>query len=518
MLGKPLVAARRGALVLLVGLFPASPLAGQSPCADCHPKEVEGYARSGMSRSLGRPVNQPGGVVVHSASAARFTVKSDEAGMRHASSGGGRAESYAVSYFVGSGRTGRSYLVSRRGYLFQSPVSYYAERAAWDLSPGYAGDPNPDFSRPVAAECLQCHAGRALPIAGTENRYEDPPFAAEAISCDRCHGPSEEHLARPGLGTIVNPRNLAARARAGVCEQCHLAGEARVPNPGRELSDFRPGMELEDVWSVYVLERQPGTPAGEMKAVSHAESLAQSACARSSGDRMWCGSCHNPHETPADPARYYRDRCLACHGDALLETHSSPSDDCIGCHMPKQGAADIAHAAVTDHRIVRDPRIQPAGTGGQRLRAWRQPAAGLRKRNFGLALIAVGERYQYDLLMRHGLRFLREARESFPRDPAVLSGIGKALFGRREFAAAADSFEAAAEIEPRSADHPLHLGSVYRELGDTDKAIECFERAIRLDPGRRDAYQGLETLFMQTGRPETARRTMLRYEAFLNGR
>jgi predicted CXXCH cytochrome family protein len=330
--------------------------------------------------------------------------------------------------------------------------------------------------------------------------------------------------------TIVNPKNLSPRARASVCEQCHLAGEARVPNPGLELADFRPGMELEDVWSVYVLERQSAAPADEMKAVSHAESLALSVCAKSSGDAMWCGSCHNPHETPVNSARSYRKWCLACHGEALLQTHSSPSADCIGCHMPKQGTADVAHAAVTDHRILRDPRNQPAGTARQRLAAWREPAAGLRKRNFGLALIEVGERYRYDLLMQQGLRLLNELRESAAsdpavmrdgavmRDPAVMAAIGKALYGRRQFAGAAAMFEAAGEIEPRVADHPLHLGSVYRELGESGKAIEYFERAIQLDPGRRDAYQGLATLFRETSRPQQARGAMLRYEEFLNRR
>ena len=505
------------ALVVLVGLLLPMPLVSESPCAKCHPKEVEGYARSGMSRSVGRPANQPGGLVVHEASASRFSIESDASGMRHRMSRNGRTEEYAVSYFVGSGHTGRSYLVSRQGYLFQSPVSHYTGRDRWAMSPGYAEDPDADFSRPVTAECLQCHAGRALPIEGTLNRYEDPPFAEEAISCDRCHGPSEAHLVEPARRTIVNPKSLSPRARASVCEQCHLAGEARVPNPGRALGDFRPGMELEDVWSVYVLERRAGAAAIDMKAVSHTESLALSACAKSSGDAMWCGSCHNPHEPPANAARYYRERCLACHGDALIATHASPNGDCVGCHMPKHATTDIAHAAVTDHRILRGPEKEPAEAAGQRLRAWREPAAGFRKRNFGLALIEVGERYRYDLLMQRGLSLLSEERESFPRDPAVLSAIGKALYGRREFAKAASLFESAAEIEPRKADHSLHLGSVYRAMGNTDKAIECLERAIELDPGQQQAHQGLATLFREAGQPEKARNALRRYEEFLNG-
>jgi len=45
---------------------------------------------------------------------------------------------------------------------------------------------------------------------------------AEAITCERCHGPSEKHLADPRAGTIVNPSKLAPAARDSICEQCHL--------------------------------------------------------------------------------------------------------------------------------------------------------------------------------------------------------------------------------------------------------------------------------------------------------
>jgi Flp pilus assembly protein TadD len=400
------------------------------------------------------------------------------------------------------------------------------------MSPGYAEDTHADFSRPVTAECLQCHAGRALPVEGTRNRYQGPPFAAEAISCERCHGPSEAHLAHPSRETIVNPKELPPRARASVCEQCHLAGEARVPNPGHTLADFQPGMKLEDVWSAYVLSRPPGAATDAMKAVSHAESLARSGCAQASGEAMWCGSCHNPHETPANAAAYYRGRCLACHGEELPTTHAEPNRDCIGCHMPKQGAADIAHAAVTDHRIPRDPRSRPAAgdsqsasgasqsaaNAGQQLSVWSEPPAAFRRRNFGLALIEVGERYRYDRLMQEGLRVLSGARESFPRDPAVLAAMAKALYGQRKFSEAAALFETAAEIEPRVAEYALHLGSSYRALGETEKATEYFERAIRLDPGREDAYQALAGLYEATKRPEEARRTLSRHELFLDGR
>src|SRR5207249_7167747 len=40
-----------------------------------------------------------------------------------------------VAYVLGSGTRGRAYLINRDGYLFQSPISWYTQKNAWDLSP-----------------------------------------------------------------------------------------------------------------------------------------------------------------------------------------------------------------------------------------------------------------------------------------------------------------------------------------------------------------------------------------------
>ena len=45
--------------------------------------------------------------------------------------------------------------------------------------------------------------------------------------------------------------------------------------------------------------------------------LRQSACYQRS-ERMTCLTCHDPHarEKPKDPAAFYRQKCLSCHGVA----------------------------------------------------------------------------------------------------------------------------------------------------------------------------------------------------------
>src|SRR5262245_31818113 len=194
---------------------------------------------------------------------------------------------FKVDYVIVSGNHAFGYLVNVGGYLFQSPISYYSQKRIWDMAPGYETDRNPDFTRPVTAECLWCHAGKPLPVAKTLNKYEQPPFREEAISCDRCHGIVNEHVKRPSAKNIINPARLPVRARDSVCEQCHLSGEARIARPGKQIGDFQPGEELEKTFSVYVFD----TPAESgLKVISHVQQLARSVCQLKSAGKLWCGT------------------------------------------------------------------------------------------------------------------------------------------------------------------------------------------------------------------------------------
>ena len=51
---------------------------------------------------------------------------------------------------LGSGRQGASYLIDRDGFLFQSPISWYAQQRRWDLSPGYQKT-NAHFDRVIVS-------------------------------------------------------------------------------------------------------------------------------------------------------------------------------------------------------------------------------------------------------------------------------------------------------------------------------------------------------------------------------
>jgi hypothetical protein len=384
-------------------------------CAECHAEIAESYAKHPMGRSLS-PIEQADAIEVFSAEGRLplevdgFVYQVRREGNRQfhqemrLSPAGNEAlvTEFEAAYAVGSGRTGRSYLVERDGHLFMSPMTWYADHG-WDLSPGYELN-NSHFNRPVVSECLFCHANRALHVEGTLNEYESPIFAGHAIGCQRCHGPGELHVAARESGaaaepdfTIVNPARLEPRLRESVCQQCHLGGLVRVESRGRRREDFRPGLPWSAVEAVYLasasseseiesreIASKPlsrsltGTGRGVTKAsdsptdeepgrfVGHVEQMHLSGCYVGSLGKLGCISCHDSHRLPEESTKveYYRRRCLECHGEAdctlpLKERRARQADDsCFACHMP-EAPTQIRHAATTDHRIPRSPGVPP---------------------------------------------------------------------------------------------------------------------------------------------------------------
>ena len=105
------------------------------------------------------------------------------------------------------------------------------------------GSPRP-WRRAGRSGPTACSATPTTPSRsrGRVNRYQEPVFDGLAIGCERCHGPGREARRRPPPQepvagdvdpTIVNPAHLDPPLREAVCEQCHLAGEARVLRRGR---------------------------------------------------------------------------------------------------------------------------------------------------------------------------------------------------------------------------------------------------------------------------------------------
>jgi hypothetical protein len=406
---------------------------------------------------------------------------------------------HEVHYAIGSGTRGHSYLTSRDGYLFQTPISWYTQKERWNLSPGFS--PQMLSGRQVPPACLFCHANHAEHIPGTRNRYREPVFQGLAIGCERCHGPGERHIKSGEPYDIVNPRRLEPALREAVCQQCHLEGQARVVHRGRQLYDYRPGMPFEAFYSVFVASRGAG---GERKAVNHVEQMYSSRCFQRSRatKKMGCISCHNPHESVPEDRRvtYYRDRCLKCHKGSgcrvpePVRLKKNPADSCIACHMPTYANVDVAHTASTDHRIVREagkePPVHPVGGGhgGEEVPVEfygghpdRDPEIA---RDLGIALLTVA--YQRQVIELSSaelvLRLLGPALKECPGDLAAWEAKGKALMLLKRSTEACRAYEALLKRAPNHEGALVALGTLNHDLGHPEDALRYWRRAVDINP------------------------------------
>jgi Cytochrome c554 and c-prime/Tetratricopeptide repeat len=473
-----------------------------SRCAPCHPVEVEGYARSAMAHSLRRPADEPQSSFVHALSGTKFTIYSDAEGFWQRLERDGSTSDYKVDYVIGSGNHATGYLVRMGNHLFQSPITYYSRTKRYDMAPGYEENRTPDFIRAVTEECLTCHSGKPLHIPGTLNEYQTPAFAQEAISCERCHGDATQHLQKPVPGSIVNPAKLARAARDSICEQCHLKGSARVLNPGKDFTDFSPGETLDQTYSIYTLALPHDAPRSGLKVISHVEQLALSTCARSSNGRLWCATCHNPHDQAKQPAEYFRARCMTCHEGKLAKEHPEGyAGNCVGCHMPRRNAKDGGHTVFTDHRISRHPapeQEKEIPEDGD-LVAWREPPPNLRERNLALAYVTAGLENQFPSQVSKGYAMLLGAEKQFPDDPDILSAKGRVLLAMKRPAEAAEVFERVLELRPGYALDEGNAGKAWLQARQMDKAVPHLERALKIDPLLLPVAEVLVQVYRQQG-------------------
>jgi len=409
-------------------------LAAVLVCVDCHRDLVERYAHTPMANTSGRvrPAGEfPGNV------GRQLTITPDLELLWP----GGRAK---LTFFIGSRRMGRSYAFEYDGHLYQAPVGYYANRHSWDLAPGYEHDAKPDLTRPITPDCLFCHATRTALVPGTLNRYRE---IAAGIQCARCHGESSDH------SKLVNPGKLSARRRDSICEQCHLSGEVRIPQPGTRLEAFHAGDDLSQFVEVFT----SGTTGVAVN--GHAAALAASRCKQVSGDKLWCGTCHNPHQSTTN----YASICQSCH----RTPHNS--NDCIPCHMAKAKAYDGGHTVFTDHSISTRASGPVASYFGH------SPSS----RNLGLAYIELASKQREPEYLEKAWPLLREAAASQPRDPALYYAIANLLSaaGRKQQAIA--YYRRSLEQDPLQPDALLKLAAL---LDPAPEARELRDKVLQILP------------------------------------
>src|ERR1039457_793970 len=395
----------------------AAPADRAPVCANCHPKAAAAYLKSPMGNSIAPPSALAGGRITRQPSGIEISIGEREGHMIHSLSVNGLTAEYPIAYQVGAGKVGYTYMVRIGDYLFESPASWYRQHG-WDASPGYQQMASVDFDRLIDSACLFCHADNGKFLGSDGRRFSG--VALKPVGCDRCHGPGDDHARQPSAKNIVNPSKLGQRARNSICEQCHLEGATRLLNPGKTWQDFHPGDELERTAVTYLLSQS----GQEVRAVSQVEQLALSKCARGSGGKLWCGTCHNPHGGVADRGSEIRGVCLSCHSTLSKVTHPAMTE-CVRCHMPRLTPDDIPHAASTDHHILGRPSPLPHPENAKaELSAWQAPPGQFRGRDLALAGLVIGGTHGLTSLRDTGVKLLEALPPSEKEsDPAVLSGL-----------------------------------------------------------------------------------------------
>ncbi|HME31206.1 MAG TPA: multiheme c-type cytochrome [Terriglobales bacterium] len=495
---------------------------GNEACAKCHAAIFESYQRTAMAHASGPATDNPiTGDFLHKKSGVNYRIYTQDRKVWLSferpgdPSVRGKRE---LLYYIGQGRRGRTYLFSVDGFLFESPVNWYTDKHMWDMAPAYGNVREAPMNLPALTSCLDCHvSGIQPPIQGTENRYTMPVFAYSGVTCERCHGPGAAHA---NGGTIVNPAKLAADRRDAVCMQCHLEGNAAIERPGKHLYEFRPGDDLSAYIRYYLRadERQ-----SSLRAASQFEALAQSVCKKKSGAAMSCMSCHDPHRPPSAEERvsFYREKCMACHA-GLSTKHHANQPDCTSCHMPANLSTDVAHTAVTDHRIQRRPNTGPVLED-----AATRPSPPLPRlapfpdsteaehdnRDMALAWASMAENGDAAVI-KQAEQLLRKAVAESPKDAALLSSLGYVEQRRGAIDDARELYQRALAQDPSLLDAATNLGVIEANSGHLREAVTLWEGAFERAPGRSSIGMNIARAFCSAGQLDRVRDVTMRVLQF----
>jgi Flp pilus assembly protein TadD len=485
-------------------------------CAGCHQKIYDSYQATPMARASG--VAADGllpGEFTHAASGVhyRLFLRDGRAWLSYDRPNGSLKGEQELSYFVGSGQRGRTYLFQKEGFWFESPVNWYSKQRVWDMNPKSLDAKEMPFTLKVDGGCLHCHSTGVQPsLAGAVNHFGARPFISSGIRCQACHGDPAAHLASGGAAPILNPAQLPPAKRDSVCLQCHLEGETAVNAPGRSLAAFVPGENLSDYVTHFVHAGELG-PNG--RATSQWEALLQSECKRKSGDRLTCTTCHDPHASPPAGERvsYFRNRCLTCHGaPAFVSKHHPDRLDCAGCHMPREKSADVAHEQVTDHRIQRRPGGLLAAQGGELMVVGGGPVS---DRDLGLAYFQIalhGDRQSGQRAMMLLQQYERKSGEQVDPDLHRALGFLEQMSG--DGGAAMREYQAALRADPQDSVAAGDLAILETHVGDTRGAVSRLQQVSVSDPGEIAAGMDLAVIECARGNPQLAVKALQRLLEF----
>lgn len=452
-----------------------------APCANCHAQIYQHYLNTPMANASGPAAERlvPGSYE-HQPSQVDYTLSSTNGkatltwrNLREP----GVSGQWDLRYFLGSGHLGTTWLYSVHNYWFESPVAWYTASHSYDMKPGLAKATEMLPALPMQSDCMRCHMSAVQSSdPGSMNRFSGPPFLHGGITCEACHGDTTEHVRSAGKIPVVKLAQLDPEKRDSLCISCHLEGDVAVERAGRSVLDYRPGDSISDFLAFYIYAKSDLRARG----ASEVEQFNQSMCKRMSGDRMSCTTCHDPHFSPAPLQRiaYYRSKCLQCHSSpAFVSTHYADNPDCIGCHMPHNGAQNIPHVAWTDHRILArpEPDTSTQETTTNALAPIFSPGANTR--DLGMA---------YYLAYLKGNRakgaeawsLLSSQQEKIQNDKAALDALGLLSVERGDNQGGETDFRRVLSLDPNDLTAQSNLGILLAKQGKLAEAVHILQSAF----------------------------------------
>jgi len=328
--------------------------AGSASCAGCHKDVMDSYMHtshantsaaisagslSQMMKTTNRSYqyNDSGIVTAESRDGGFFQTFSLDGQVRR---------SAQMEIAIGSGKNAQSYAYWQSpGLLRQLPLTYVSHGNAWTNSPGFTRK-TAFFDRVVLSRCLECHASfvnKTDVPGGPEMVMEkmDPASVIYGIDCERCHGPSIDHVRyheqfpdERKAKYVIPMASLSRQQKNDLCASCHSGNDQDMLH---STFGFRPG----DTLSNYVL---PSFGLAGKETDVHGKQmqrLMSSKCYQQS--QMTCQSCHSGHNNEKNSQALFVSKCMACHKSSEHATGlTNDPAACLNCHMPVEVSKTIA--------------------------------------------------------------------------------------------------------------------------------------------------------------------------------
>ena len=336
---------------------------GSEVCASCHTNISSIQSGSEMARAAfrfsGGAAGEPAPGVFKDGTYIYRVISNDPSpGHSFEVSSNSRSNSYPITWTMGAGDHGQTYVLDKNGEMFESQASSFSFIHGLSLTPGHKpaeeGSIENAFGVPLkgdaALRCFACHT-----TASSANSKLNAADAVPGIHCEACHGPGRDHVEAIRAGqlaqarqAIFNPASLTPTATIDFCGACH-----------RTMMD--------------VVMREPEPGAFTVRFQSYR--LEESRCWKATKDaRLACTQCHNPHAPLVKDEQSYDQECLTCHnpekntkthvsaraGSATPKACPKATANCVSCHMPRTDVSEM-HSKFVDHyiRIVRPGQPVP---------------------------------------------------------------------------------------------------------------------------------------------------------------